>query len=62
MNEAMEYLIECSDKGDLQEFLEKCGKDKKCIYKGNNAIDLHIYKGQIVKVTHKGINLKVVSL
>ena len=62
MNAAMEYLIQCADKGDLAEFLEKCGKDKKCIYKGDNDLDLHIRNGKIIKVTHAGKELKLVEL
>ena len=62
MNEAMEYLIQCADRGDFQEFLEKCGKDKKCVYHGDNDLDLHIRNGEIIKATHAGIELKVVNL
>lgn len=62
MNEAMEYLIKCADKGDLQEFLEKNATTKKCIYHGENDLDLHFRNGNIVKVTHAGIELKLVNL
>lgn len=61
MNEAMEYLIKCADRGDLQEFLKNC-KEKKCIYPGDNGLDLHISNGKITKVTHDGKELKLVEL
>ena len=62
MNEAMEYIIFCADKGDLQEFLKKNAKSKRCIYRGDNGLDLHISNGKIIKVTHYGKELKVVEL
>jgi len=62
MNKAMDYIIACADKGDLNEFIKNCDKHKECIYRGDNGLNLHIYRGEIVKVTHMGINLKVVEL
>ena len=61
MNEAMEYLIKCADRGDLQEFLKNC-KEKKCIYHGDNSLDLHFRNGNIIKVFHDGKELKLVEL
>ncbi len=62
MNTAMEYLIKCANRGDFQEFLKEHAKFKKCIYKGNNDLDLHFRNGKIIKITHAGIELKVVNL
>ena len=61
MNEAMEYLIKCADRGDLNDFLKK-SKGKKCIYHGDNDLDLHFRDGKMIKVTHYGIELKLVEL
>ena len=62
MNKAMEYMIFCADKGDLAEFIEKNAKSKRCIYHGDNDLDLHFSNGKIIKVTHAGRKLKVVEL
>jgi hypothetical protein len=62
MDEAMEYLIKCADKGDLQEFLDKNTTTKKCIYHGENDLDLHFRNGKIVNVTLAGIELKLVEI
>ena len=62
MNEAMQYLISCADKGDLKDFIEKNAKAKRCIYRGDNDLDLYFNTGKIVKVTHDGIPLKIVEL
>lgn len=62
MDEVMEYIVECADRGDLAEFLKKNAKTKKCIYHGENDLDLHFSNGKIVKVTHAGIKLKLVKV
>jgi len=62
MNSALEYVVQCADRGDLQKFLEKNTSTKKCIYHGENDLDLHFRNGKIVKVTHAGIELKLVEL
>jgi len=62
MSEVLEYVIECADRGDLQEFLEKNATAKKCIYRGDNDLDLHFRSGKIIKVIHAGIELKLVEL
>ena len=62
MNKAMEYMIFCADKGDLAEFIEKNAKSKRCIYRGDNGLDLHFRNGKIEKVTHAGVPLKIVEL
>jgi len=62
MNSAFEYMVQCSDKGDFAKFLEKHSKSKKCIYHGDNDLDLHIVYGKIMQVTHAGVPLKIVDL
>ena len=62
MNSAFEYMVQCSDKGDFAKFLEKHSKSKKCIYHGDNDLDLHFRDGKMIKVTHYGIELKLVEL
>ena len=62
MSEIMEYLYECADRGDLQEFLERNTKTKRCTYHGENDLDLYFRHGKVVKVTHAGIELKLVEL
>lgn len=62
MNSALEYVVQCADRGDLQEFIEKNAKSKRCIYHGDNGLALHISNGKIVKVFHDGIPLKIVEL
>jgi len=61
MNEAMEYLIKCADKGDLAEFLRN-SSGKKVKYKGKDGFDLYIHDGKIVKVRHYGKPLMIVEL
>jgi len=62
MKSALEYVVRCADHGDLQEFLNKNGKAKRCIYHGANDLDLHFRNGKIIKVTHYGKELKLVEL
>jgi hypothetical protein len=62
MSEVLEYVSECADRGDLAEFLERNAKVKKCIYHGDNGLDLYFRNGKIVKVTHEGIELNLVLL
>lgn len=62
MNEALQYVIDCADSGDLAALLEKYATSKKFIYHGDNGLDLHFSNGKIIKVFHDGILLKIVEL
>jgi hypothetical protein len=62
MSEVLDYVVSCADRGDLQKFLEKHARSKKCIYHGDNGLDLQISYGKVIKVFHDGKELKLVEL
>lgn len=61
MDDVMQYVVSCADKGDFREFLKK-SKGRKLVYRGNHDLDLHVLNGKIIKVTHAGVTLKIVEL
>ena len=62
MNEVMQYVIACADKGDLAKFLMNCDKNRKYIYNGECGLDLHIENGEVTKVFCDGNELKLVEV
>lgn len=62
MDEVMQYVTACADKGDLAEFLKNCDRNKKYVYRGECGLDLHIENGEVAKVFCDGRELKLVAV